>query len=632
MKSIILGSLVLFSCLTAFQAEAASTRRPEADRIAQWKEMLPATPRGVGRPITDREVWEGLKKDRNWKSVIRHAEQWQGKPFPELTDALYLEFSKNGNRSRCQSVIGQRHKRLGPLVVAECLENQGRFLPEIEKTIREILSEKTWVLPAHDRALTNFKGKEITIDLRSSAVAWELATAVYWLGDRLGAKVRDEVQEELERRVFGPFESMIRQGEPRMWWIQCTNNWNAVCLANVTGAALTAIESPSRRAFFAAAAEANIRNFLEGFTSDGYCSEGLGYWNYGFGNFLRLAETLHQQTGGRVDLMDSDQIRAISQFGRRMEMMPGVYPALADCKPGSRPGPWMMRYVDRRYGFGWTQDRGPLDGLSSVASLADFGLLAFPNSVTPRPEPIEPPATQPRRDWFPDAGVLIGRPAPGTDNALGVALKGGHNAEHHNHNDVGSFVVALAGKTPLVDPGSEVYTRRTFGSRRYKSGVLNSWGHPVPLVAGKRQHTGRDAQAKVLRTDFTDKNDTLVLDLRSAYEVDGLKKLERTFVFSRENRGSLTVTDRVEMATPERFGVALITFDKWRRTAPDRLVVGQGAGAIVVEIDAHGAAFDIHSEEIHEDLPDHRIPTRLGIDLEEPTATATVTLTIQPND
>ena len=36
---------------------------------------------------------------------------------------------------------------------------------------------------------------------------------------------------------------------------------------------------------------------------------------------------------------------------------------------------------------------------------------------------------------------------------LGVALKGGHNAEHHNHNDVGSYVVALAGTTPLLDPG-----------------------------------------------------------------------------------------------------------------------------------------------------------------------------------
>jgi len=32
---------------------------------------------------------------------------------------------------------------------------------------------------------------------------------------------------------------------------------------------------------FAAAAEKYVENFLAGFTPDGYCSEGLGYWNYG---------------------------------------------------------------------------------------------------------------------------------------------------------------------------------------------------------------------------------------------------------------------------------------------------------------------------------------------------------------
>jgi hypothetical protein len=63
---------------------------------------------------------------------------------------------------------------------------------------------------------------------------------------------------------------------------------------------------------------------------------------------------------------------------------------------------------------------------------------------------------------------------------------------------VGSFVVAVAGDTPLLDPGSEVYTARTFSARRYESQVLNSYGHPVPLVAGQLQRTGRKAEARVL--------------------------------------------------------------------------------------------------------------------------------------
>ena len=192
-------------------------------------------------------------------------------------------------------------------MLAECIENRGRFLPAIEEAIRDMCGEKTWVMPAHDGWLGNFKGTLIDIDLRSSHAGWNLATAVYWLGDRIGPAARKLAQDELERRIFTPFTTSVNTGKPRMWWITGTNNWNAVCLAGVTGAALAAIESPERRAFFAAAAEKNIRHFLDGITPDGYCSEGIGYWNYGFGHYVLLAETLQQATGGRVDLFEGQE-------------------------------------------------------------------------------------------------------------------------------------------------------------------------------------------------------------------------------------------------------------------------------------------------------------------------------------
>jgi hypothetical protein len=213
---------------------------------------------------------------------------------------------------------------------------------------------------------------------------------------------------------------------------------------------------------------------------------------------------------------------------------------------------------------------------------------------------------------------------------FGVALKGGHNAEHHNHNDVGSFVVALGKATPLLDPGSEIYTARTFSSKRYESGVLNSFGHSVPRVAGQLQRTGRDAAAKVLKTDFTDQADTLVIDIQSAYKVKPLKKLQCTFIYSREGAGSLTVIDEVEFDSPHDFGTALITFSPWKRLAPKRLLVGDGREAVQVEIAVEGGDFQIAAEEIKEDLSGGRIPVRLGIDLTKPAATAAIKVTITP--
>jgi len=145
------------------------------------------------------------------------------------------------------------------------------------------------------------------------------------------------------------------------------------------------------------------------------------------------------------------------------------------------------------------------------------------------------------------------------------------------------------------------------------------------------QRTGRSAAGKVLRAEFGDTAETVVMDLRSAYDVKALKTLQRTFVFTRSGTGSLTVTDEVEFATPQSFGTALITLDGWKRLAPNRLLIGKGAAAVEVEIATDGAAIEIEAQQIKEDVRTRRLPTRLGIDLVEPVTKATIRLTIVPS-
>jgi hypothetical protein len=607
--------------------------------VAEIAAMLAPKARGVGAPIGDRQAWDEVARSPRLKGFVAGAERLRERPFPELPDELYLDFSRTGNRDRYQRVFFERRSRFGTLVLAECLENRGRFLSAIEKAARAILAEKTWVLPAHDGSLVNFRGTLVEIDLTAAATASTIATANYWLGGKLSDQTSRLITSELERRTFDPFEGMVKQGKPRMWWLTGTNNWNAVCLAGVTGAATAAIEDRQRRAFFIAAAEKYIQYFLDGFTPDGYCSEGLGYWDYGFGHFMLLAEDVFQATGGKLDLWKRPKVEAIARFARRLEILPGVYPAFADCHVGPRPDARIMAYVSRRFGWGWAEWEKRGLGLAAGPSvdLFEFGLIAMPNSLSQRPlTPGPSPASgrgeslRPLRDWFGDAGILICRPAPNRPHSLGAALKGGHNAEQHNHNDVGSFVVALDGATPLLDPGAEVYTRRTFSARRYDSKVLNSFGHPVPRVAGKLQRPGREAAAKVLKTEFTDASDTLVMDIRSCYDVSELASLVRTFVFSREGRGSLMVSDEVEFTSPQEFETALITLSSWKQRSSDTLVVGDGAGAVAVKISAGGHAFRLQATEIHEDLPGKVIPKRLGIVLTQPVQDATVRVTIEP--
>ncbi|NQT40852.1 MAG: hypothetical protein HQ581_25380, partial [Planctomycetes bacterium] len=348
------GRVSMFLLLSATTALTAIAADPPVDpaRVEQIAKMLPDSPTGVGRPITDRAPWQRLAKLPAFQDAVADAEAVLKEPIPELPDDLFLDFSRTGNRTRYQRVMGDRHARVPRLVLAECLENKGRFLENIETSIRAVCAEKTWVYPAHDRSLANFKGTTIEIDLGTVYVSWTLATADYWLGDKLSPAVRQLIRDQLQRRVFGPMESYMASGKPRLWWATGTNNWNAVCVAGVTGSALAVIDDRRKRAFFVAAAEHYVQNFLRGFTADGYCSEGIGYWNYGFGNYVMLAETLHQATDGKIDWLAAPKIKQIALFGRRMEITPGLFPAFADCHLGSRPGTELMAFLSRRFSLG----------------------------------------------------------------------------------------------------------------------------------------------------------------------------------------------------------------------------------------------------------------------------------------
>jgi hypothetical protein len=598
----------------------------DRERVSAVAAMLEQHPAGPGRPISDRDAWESLAELPALKGLVSRAESLLSQPLPEQPDELYLEFSRTGNRTRWQNVAASRRSRLTTLVLAECVENKGRFLNATRELVEALCAERTWVMPAHDQNLDNFEGRRVDIDLASSALAWNMALTNYLLGERLDTETRETIRKNVSRRVLEPYRDMFTGAREPNWWLTCTNNWNAVCLAGVTGAALAQLESRDERAEFIVAAEKYSRYFLQGFTPDGYCSEGLGYWNYGFGHYLLLAETIRQATRGGVDLLERPGVTAPATFGARIQIMSGISPAFADCSVTARPDPATMYFVNRRFGLG-LKAYDNLDLAHALGDLFTAMLFCFPNAASQAAPPAKVAAAE-LRSWFENAGVLVARPAPGSACRLGIAAKGGHNAEHHNHNDVGSYVVVVGSRPVLLDPGKETYTARTFSSHRYDSKLLNSYGHPVPVVDGKLQRTGSQAKGEVLEVHFADQCDSLRLDLRSAYDVPELKTLQRTFVYSREGIGSFTVTDTVEFTQPRSFETALITQGEWERVDGGALIIRDADEAVRVDLSVQGAEFTVESEQIHEDAPVH--PTRLAIRLKQPVTAARVTATITP--
>ena len=197
-------------------------------------------------------------------------------------------------------------------------------------------------------------------------------------------------------------------------------------------------------------------------------------------------------------------------------------------------------------------------------------------------------------------------------------------------SDVGSYVVLVGGRSVLLDPGQEIRSGRIFSSRRYESKLINSYGHQVPMIAGQLQQTGRSAHGVVLKTEFSAAKDVCTLDIRSAYPVPALQKLNRTFVYDRTGIGSLTVMDEATASSSVTVATALITLGSWRQTGPNTLRIEDGGEAVTVEIDTGGKAFSIKGEII--EGPRHLLPatTRIGIQLDQPETRAQVRLRIVP--
>ncbi len=621
-----LGILVGLLWAGCFPARAESPVK--SGRVAEIAAWLPEQPRGFGVPATNRAPWEALKTDPKWAAVIQDAAELGQKPCPDLPDALYLDYSKTGNRTRCQKVLSQRDGRMATLALAECLEAKGRFVSPLAETVRAICAERTWMLPAHDRGLESFNGRTMDMDLRATLIGWELASIHYLLQEQLPPDIRALIEKEVRRRILFPFREIVEGRQRGAFWLKATHNWNSVCLAGVTCAALALEPKAADRAWFVAAAEHYIKNFLSGFTPDGYCSEGMGYWNYGFGRFLMLGEGVRQATGGKLDFLADPAAKAPALYALHSEIINGIYPTIADCHPGDAPDRQFLKLISERFDLDVPRVK-TVSFANPGKSVGPVTMFAFLQNPLPRIPGAQEPSALPLRTWFSDGGVLICRPGTGTPPFAAV-LKGGHNAEHHNHNDVGSFSV-ISGRTMLVcDPGAEVYTARTFSAKRYDSKVLSSFGHAVPRIGGQLQRTGAAAKAVVLQTDFSEQRDLLTLDLQSAYDLPKLRKLNRSFQFERGATPRLAVIDTVECAEAQSFETALITWGEWKQVSDRELLISDGKDALKVEIDTGGREFKVASEILDEDVSTPKKPVRLAITLNAPVQSAKITLTLRP--
>ena len=615
---------------------------PTQEQIDEIAVMLPATPQGIGRPITDRAAWAVAAQQPKFQKQEINAAKFVNEPTPALTDALFNDLKVTGRQDTYLDPFRRRTSRLVAFVVAECIQNKGTYLPAIESELNAILDEKSWATPGSIMSpwADHRYGGLDCIDLATAARAWTLATTDYWLGDKLNPETRQRLRAEMKHRVFDLYEDAIKTGNPHWFWMTSKTNWNAVCTAGVLGAALAILPDPKERALFIKAAEISMEKYyLAGFPDDGFDAEGLGYWDYGFGSYLCLSESIYEATAGKTNLFAGQKIRQIALFPRHFEIVDGAFPAFGDSGAVRTRGIQeavdgaLLDFINQRWNMGWTDLDPTKTNMYANHPAGDrlfgFGIFGFPlpsyggTGVLGSPPFGSETAQGGQRFFFKRESVFISRSQRPSQPHIGLALKGGDNGGNHGHNDNGTYVAVCNGVALIVDPGMEMYTANSFGPRRYESMFNNSYGHDVPYVGNTLQSTGPTAQGKIVNTAFTRDKDTVIMDLTASYPVASLQKLTRTYVLDR-TKPCIEITDEAWFSEPTSFGSALVTVYDWKEEAPGVFFLSHQKAAVRATISVDHGTIVNKPEPIIGFLPpgDPLLyglkAERLGVNLAEP--------------
>ncbi|UNX53735.1 heparinase II/III family protein [Georgenia sp. TF02-10] len=532
------------------------------------------------------------------RAVLARADHDVGRPWPQPTASRYARYHRDGDRDGYEQLVFARQHRLSRAVVAAAVDPSPARLDEVADGVWALCEQSSWCWPAHDdtRAVHGAVLPTVTdpyLDLGAGEVVGQLAWTDHLLGAFLDERypgLRDRVRHEARVRVLDPF---VRR---RDWhWLGLdgdVHNWNPWIHGNLLLAALALEPDRAARADVVALVIEGLDRYVASLPADGAVDEGYAYWWNGACRTLEAAELLQHATGGALDATGVPALRATVAFPHRMHLGAGAagdwYLNLGDgpARPG-RAQPWDVLHR-------WARDVGDDDARRHAASYRtpgapvgreDAGLGRLVRAMTDRAWAAATPAPAPlvRDVWLPSTQVLLARRARG-DASVTLAVKGGHNGEHHNHNDVGSVVVAVDGVPVLVDPGRPTYTARTFGPDRYDLWPMQSDWHNVPRLPGTGQAAGARFAARDVTATVDDGAAGLRLDLAGAYPGYEDGRWVRTATLDRAT-GAVEVRD--EWTLPARPGPGADD----GRTVPDHGEVAPDHGGAAPD---HGGAAPDH--------------------------------------
>ena len=474
----------------------------------------------------NRRQWEKIPQNLR-DAYVAEGENYLAYQWKYIPVSHYLEFTQSGNRTIMEKPYRKNIHAFEALVLAELVEGKGRFLKDIINGIFYYSEQTYWGNSAHlslQRAGAGLPDVlEPTIDLGVGKVAANLAWTHYFLEeeiDKVNPLILKRLRHEIDKKMLKPYYTRNDFG-----WMGYTNervnNWNPWCNYNALNCIMLLEKDSITRSVNVQKSMLSVDEFMNYYKDDGGCEEGPSYWSHAGGKLFDYLELLFKGSQGKIDIYGEELVQNIGKYIYKAYINGEYFVNFADAsaKLKSRPGT-IYRYGKRindtvMSGFGAFLARKQHYGESTFKGKIELAL----NELFNLDDIIKAKAREPLLGDFclPDTQIMAARENRGNHEGFYFAAKGGHNAESHNHNDVGTFIHYYDGKPALIDVGVDTYTAKTFSEDRYSIWTMQSSYHNLPTINGMDQKDGQEYKAQ--NSSYKAEKDSVFysLDISGAY-------------------------------------------------------------------------------------------------------------------
>ena len=515
-------------------------------------------------PKASSKYWKEQIPEKMRADYIQLGNRYIQQPWNPIPDSIFAEFRTNGNRTHYEDCSFGIRKQMACLVMAEIMQQEHRFLPAICQGLHYFMEKEAWWgIPAHYPKMKAERNLQV-VDLFNAETASMLAWTLYMLGDEIEqqeAGLCQRIRQEIQSRFLDP-----TLYEPQ-GWKQNANNWNTWITSNWLVSMLICEGDEAKRQEALKGIRQDLLLFLNGYPDDGACEEGVAYWDRAAASFFESIYWLQFVNDNPLHLTEAQQekVHRMGQFITTMHIHDLTFvnysDAAASCLPninilfpyGDFEKDTMMMqlaaYTGEKYHF--TQKPSTLFLQSGNYPTLGRELML----LSMLPQYMATAAHQPQAvdAFMENSQIMVASTVPSLParHRWLVSAKGGNNAESHNHNDIGNFVIYHDNLPVIIDLGRDTYTSLTFSNRRFELMNNRSAYHNVPIINGCEQKDGKEYKATAVSHLSNNKASTLHLSIASAYpKAANAGKWEREISLNRK-RNRVEITEIFEKSSSD---------------------------------------------------------------------------------